>query len=317
MKSMGFPISLKENENRRALVPADLVKIRNTDCLYFQKGYGEVLGFTDDDYRNYGVHIEERTDVLKKDIVCDPKIGDADYLDQLSNQTVFGWPHAVQNRGIVDVAIEKQLTIYAWEDMYEGGRHTFWRNNEIAGEAAIMQAFECYGLMPYNSKVALLGRGNVASGALKILTLLGADVSVFTRKMENTLREELPMYDVIVNAILWDTSRRDHIIYRSDLSRMKRGAMIIDISCDRHGGIETSEPTTIKEPTYCIDGVLHYAVDHTPAIFYKTATKGISAAVYPFIDDLCEGRNNSVLDHALSIYNGKIVDKRIIAFQNR
>lgn len=317
MKTMGFPISLKENENRRAIVPDDLANITHTDLLYFQHGYGEVLGFSDEDYVRYGAHMSERNEVLEKDIICDPKVGDADYLNKLRDQTIFGWPHAVQNREIVDISIANKLTVYAWEDMYEQGRHVFWRNNEIAGEAAIMHAFECYGLMPYNSMVALIGRGNVGNGALKILTLLGANVMVYNRKTEALLKEELPMFDVIVNAVLWDTTRKDHIIHRSDLSRMKNGAMIVDISCDKNGGIETSVPTSIQEPTYLVDGILHYVVDHTPALFYKTASKDISNVLFPFIDMLCEDTANQVLTNALSIQDGVIVDKRILEFQNR
>lgn len=96
-----------------------------------------------------------------------------------------------------------------------------------------MHAFQLHGIMPYNTKAALIGRGNVGNGALKILTLLGADVHIYNRRMEKLLRDELSEYDVIVNAVLWDTNRNDHIIYKSDLKRMKKGSMIIDISCDR------------------------------------------------------------------------------------
>lgn len=180
-----------------------------------------------------------------------------------------------------------------------------------------MHAFQCHGLMPYNSKVALIGRGNVGNGAFKILTLLGADVMIFSRKMESLLREELPQFDVIVNAVLWDTTRKDHIIFRSDLKRMKKGAMIVDISCDRNGGIESSEPTTITNPTYSVDGILHYVVDHTPSLLYKTASMEISSALWPFIDLLCEGRSNQILDDALCISDGVIRDQRILDFQNR
>lgn len=317
MKTVGFPISLKENERRRALVPDDIKKIRNANCLFFEHGYGDVLGYSDEDYIQSGAQVASRNEILAKEVICDPKVGDAEYLEQLSNQTIFGWPHAVQNKKIVDIAISKNLTVYAWEDMHDEGRHVFWRNNEIAGEAAIMHAFACHGIMPYHSKVALLGRGNVGNGALKILTLLGADVSVYNRNTEKLLRKELPMFDTLVNAITWDTSRKDHIIYESDLSRMKQGAMIIDISCDKHGGIETSIPTTIENPTYHVNGVLHYVVDHTPALFYKTASYGISNALYPYLDNICENTHNEVLVNALAIESGKILDKRIISFQNR
>ena len=76
---------------------------------------------------------------------------------------------------------------------------------------------------------------------------------------------------------------------------MKKGAMIIDISCDAHGGIETSEATTIDHPTYEVEGILHYVVDHTPSLFYKTASQGISEEVGKYLDDLCERKENPIL----------------------
>ncbi len=318
MKTIGFPISTKENEKRRCLIPKHISSIKNKKSIYIETGYGNVLGFTDEDYNRAGVHIVTREEVLKKDIISDPKIGDAEYLSQLKDQIVFGWVHAVQNKNITDIMVKNKITAYAWEDMYDSGRHVFWRNNEIAGEAAIMHAYTLYGLFPYNTKVAILGRGNVARGALKILTLMGADVMVYTRKMEQLFRKEISKYDVIVNAILWDTSRKDHIIYKEDLKRMKKGALIIDISCDRNGGIETCIPTTIDNPTYVIDGITHYAVDHTPSLFYKTISESLSEIMIMYIDDLIEGNmNNDVLNNSLIIDHGKIIDQRIILFQNR
>ena len=318
MKSVGFPVSNKENELRRALIPEHLGRIRNTGMLFFEKGYGEVLGFGDDAYRRYGVHFASREEVLQKDIICDAKIGDADYLDELKEgQTIFGWVHLVQNRDITDKVLHNGLTAYCWEDMFDKGRHCFWRNNEMAGEAAIMHAFQCYGEMPYNTKVALIGRGNVANGALRILTCLGADVTIYNRRMEKLLREELQQYHVIVNALLWDTTRKDHIIYREDLKRMLPNSLIIDISCDRAGAIETSVPTTIEAPTYMVEGVMHYVVDHTPSLFFKTASKGISQEVSRYIDQLIEEAPGEVLKRSIGIDKGCIVDNRIIEFQGR
>ena len=317
MKRIGFPIGHKENEYRRALIPQDITKIRNAAGLFFETGYGDVLGYPDEDYLAAGANVCSRKEVLQKDIICDPKIGDADYLDQLYDQTIFGWVHAVQNRDITDALLQGRLTAYAWEDMFEMGRHCFWRNNEIAGEAAILHAFQCHAMMPYHAKVALIGRGNVGSGALRILTLLGADVTVFTRRTEALLSKELPEYDVIVNALLWDVSRKDHLLNRADLKRMKRGALIIDVSCDRNGAIETSIPTTIADPCYMVDGIRHYVVDHTPALFYKTATVGISSEVAKHLDALMEETPSPILSAAHIMEKGVIIDQRIKEFQNR
>lgn len=317
MKTIGFTISTKENECRRAITPDSLKKIHNKRNIYIEHGYGSVLGYCDDDYRQLGANVVSKDIVLKQDIICDPKIGDADYLDKLDSQIVFGWVHAVQNRDITDKLINNRLTAFAWEDMYHMNRHIFWRNNEIAGEAAIMHAYLLHGIFPYNTKVAVLGRGNSARGAIKTLNYMGADITVYDRRTETLFREELPMYDVVVNAVLWDTKRKDHIIYREDLKRMKRGAMIIDISCDRAGGVETSIPTTIERPTYQVDGITHYVCDHTPSLFYKTTSEVLSDITAQYCDMLIEGKGSDCLNAAKIIEEGRILDNRILVFQNR
>lgn len=318
MKTIGFPISHKENENRRAIVPRDVSKIACPEKLYFEKGYGRVLGIDDDEYLALGCHMCSRDEVLAKDVICDPKVGDADYLEHLhKGQSIFGWIHATQNRDITDKIVNASLTAYAWEHMFEKGRHIFWRNNELAGEAAVMHAFQCYGRMPYETKVAVIGRGNTARGAIKVLNMLGAEVMQYDRRTEELLRDEIGLYDVIVNCVLWDVKRKDHIISRTDLKRMKKNAMIIDVSCDRNGGIETSVPTTIESPTYLIDNILHYVVDHTPSLFYKTFTFNNSEIIFPYIEQLMVDNPDTVLKNAMIIQDGRILDMEIIEYQGR
>lgn len=316
MKTIGFPISHKENERRRALMPVDVARIEHPELLIFEHGYGDVLGCTDDDYLSVGAKMADRDTVLGADVICDPKIGDSEYLTDLNGQTIFGWVHAVLNRDITDKLIDHSLTAYAWEEMYEDGRHIFWRNNEIAGEAAIAHAYMCHGVFPYFTKVAVLGRGNIARGAIRALYSMGADVRQYDRHSEALLRQELPDYDVVVNAILWDKMRKDHVIYRDDLRRMKKNAMIIDISCDRNGAIETSVPTTIDQPTYFVDGIEHYVVDHTPALFYKSTSQAISSVLPKYLNGLIDG-NWVGNDKALIVENGCIVDDNINKFQGR
>ena len=320
MKTIGFVISHKENENRRALIPDDISRVKNKEYLFIEKGYGDVLGFTDDDYLSQGIGgVCSREEILKKDIICDPKVGDAEYLEQLHEQTIFGWIHAVQNRDITDRIINAKLTAFAWEDMFEMGRHVFWRNNEIAGEAAIMHAYLLHGIFPYNTKVAVLGRGNTARGAIRMLNDMGAQVCTYDRKTEQLFQKELGQFDVVVNSILWDATRKEHIIYREDLKRMKPGAMIVDISCDRAGAIETSIPTTIEKPDYIVDGIRHYVVDHTPSLFYKSTSMSISHEVVRFLDSLIANSDidKKILYESLIIKNGMIIDQRITDFQKR
>ncbi|XMB72181.1 N(5)-(carboxyethyl)ornithine synthase [Mycoplasmatota bacterium WC30] len=320
MNKIGFLMSTKENEKRRAILPDQLSKIKNKTYLYFEKGYGLQLGYTDEEYIKNGAHILEKEEILKLDVLCDPKIGDADYLSELiNNQIIFGYVHAVQNENVTDLLIQRNITAIAWEDMHYRGRHTFWRNNELAGEAAIMHAFTLYGKLPYDCKVAIIGRGNTSRGAYRILASLGADIEVYSRNTQKLLRDEVGKYDVIVNCVLWDTSRKDHIIYKSDLVKMKKNAMIVDVSCDLKGAIETTIPTSIENPVYIVDDILHYAVDHTPSIIEETSTIVFGDIVAKYIDLIIDGtfKKNKTLKDAIIIEKGKIIDQRINVFQKR
>lgn len=301
-------------------MPSDLKSIPRPDMLVFEEGYGHSIGIPDDAFLAQGARIAPRSEVLSQPVICDAKVGDARYLQELGEgQAVFGWVHAVQNRFITDKLVSKKLTAIAWEDMFEGPRHVFWRNNEIAGEAAVLHAFTLFGRLPQACKVALLGRGNIARGAYRVLTALGAEVTTYGRGMDELLRRELPRYDVVVNGALWDPVVGGHAVRREDLDRMKRPALIIDMSCDRHGTIETSEPTTIASPVYEVEGVLHYAVDHTPALVAVTASEAISAAVAPYLPALIEGRaaSDPVLGPAVILDKGRILDERIRRAQGR
>ena len=317
-QSIGFPISGKENERRRALLPADLAAIRTPEALFFERGYGEVLGFPDGDYMEAGANIVSREDALAQQVICDPKVGDASYITELSaGQTIFGWVHAVQNRDLTDQLIERKLTAIAWEDMFDAGRHVFWYNNELAGEAAVIHAYTVYGALPYGQRVALLGNGNAARGAFRSLALFGAEIVTYDVSSSPYLRQDLSRYDAVVNAVLWDPLREDHLVYREDLALMKPRSLLIDVSCDEGGGIETSAPTTIENPSYVIDGVFHYVVDHTPALLFRQASKSISAEVAPYLDQLSQGTQSEVLDRATIMKNGDIVDQRISEKQGR
>lgn len=318
MKTVGFPISHKENENRRAIVPDDIKKLDFPEQVFIETGFGNVLGLTDDDFKSVGCKVVSRNEVLEQDIICDPKIGDADYLSSLhAGQIIFGWVHATQNRDITDKILNAGLTAFAWEKMFDKGRHIFWFNNELAGEAAVIHAFQCYGRLPFGLKVAVIGNGNTARGAVRVLNMLGASVIQYNRHTERLLVEELQEYDVVVNCILWDVNRNDHILNHSDLVKMKKGAMIIDVSCDKNGGIETSVPTTIENPTYTVDGIMHYVVDHTPSLFYKTFSYNNSKVIYRYIDELIRQNISDVLNNSIVIKNGMIVDNEIIKFQKR
>ncbi|RAZ70321.1 N(5)-(carboxyethyl)ornithine synthase [Planococcus maitriensis] len=313
---MGFVISRKNNEKRRAILPVDLEQVKHAAQLVFEQGYGDVLGLSDDDYRAAGAQIATREEVLKCDAIVDVKLGNADYLDQLEEgKLLIGWAHAIQDIKFTDGAIAGKHTVLAWEELFEGGRYIFYRNREVAGEAAVLQAYQHCGKMPYETRVAILGNGHTAKGAMRILHGLGAEVDVYGKRLENLFKEKMVDYDVLVNCVMWDTTRTDRIIYREDLKRLKKGAMIIDVSCDPELEIETSTPTTIDNPVYTVDGVIHYAVDNTPAMFPHTITKVLSEGFALMLDELLEGHISEMVQNAIVIEGGVIKDQRITEFR--
>ena len=319
MKTMGFVISHKNGEQRRALLPEQIKEITHPEQLYFETGYGNSVGVSDAAYEAAGCHVVSRKEAMACDIITDVKLGDADYLDQIGTEKIlFGWAHTVQNLDFTSNMLEKDHTVVAWEEIFEGGRYIFYRNREVAGEAAVLQAFRYSGRMPYDAKVAILGNGQTAKGALRILHGLGAKVDVYGRKLENLFKQNMYDYDVLINCVMWDTSRDDRIIYKEDLKKMKPGTLIIDVSCDPYLEIETSHPTTIENPVYTVDGVVHYAVDNTPAMYPITVTKVLSEGIARYANILLEKEYDEYpenLKKAVVIRNGKIQDERIRDFR--
>ena len=316
LRTMGLVISHKNGEKRRAILPCDVKKLRHPGQLYFETGYGSSIGVADSEYLEAGAHIVTREEALCCDIVTDVKLDSADYLDQLADETILlGWSHVTQSIGFTDKCLEKNMTVIAWEEMFENGRYIFYRNREVAGEAGIMQALLYCGRMPYDAKVAIIGNGQTAKGVMRVLHGLGANIDVFARKHEAMFRRMMYDYDIIVNCVMWDVLRTDRLIYREDLARMKPGTMIVDISCDPYLEIETSHPTTIENPVYTVDGVIHYAVDNTPAMFPITVTKVLSEGCARMFDAIIEDNLPEYIREAVVIEKGHILNESTRSFR--
>ncbi len=172
---------------RRALLPQVLISIRNVYALCFVAGYGLSVGYTDSEYAAQGAHIVSRQEALKCDVIVDVKLGDADYLDLLEGpKTLVGWAHCVQNIEFTSAVLNAGHTVLAWEELYENGRYIFYRNREVAGEAAVLPAFRYSGRMPYDAKVAIIGNGQTAKGAFRTLANLGAQVDILAESMKTS-----------------------------------------------------------------------------------------------------------------------------------
>lgn len=308
--TMSFVRSEKPYEKRIAILPEHMGAINCCNKLYFETGYGKDFYIKDEAYEKLGCHIVSREEALKKDIICDTKIGEASYLYGLKEHTkLVSWIHAGANPALRDTLLEKKHTCYAWEDFYEEGRHIFWRNNQIAGAGGVMNAMQYTGYFPYGKRAGIIGRGESAAGAFSMLTSLGADVQEYSRSQEALFIKELPLLDIVVIAVRWDTLRTDYLVSSENRKQMKSNAIIIDISDDEDGAVERSVSTTIKDPIYYLDDIMVYSVCNVPSIFYKSATEGISSAMAKYIDKLVEQRDDEVLEDSIIIKNGKIINK--------
>ena len=203
--------------------------------------------------------------------------------------------------------LERKLKVYAWEEMLENNTQIFYRNNILAGEASVIHGCLTYGILMEGKKAAVLGRGNTAMGAYKTLASNAALTTVYGRRQEQQFKKEMGQFDIIVNAVLWDPGRRDHIIFREDLRHLKSGALLIDVSCDEHGAIETSHPTAVEAPLYMEEGIAHYCLDHSPSLFYRSASEFISEKVSLFIKPLVLETEDSVLEGCRVIDGGKMI----------
>lgn len=319
-RRIGFPIPRKENERRRALLPEQLSRLARPERMCFEPGYFEPLGAGDDVIANAGAALLPREELLALEVVCEPKPDRPEEYDGCAEGTIlFGWVHAIQNRPITDALVSSRMTAIAWEEMYADGRHVFWRNNELAGEAAVVHACLVAGRSPRGMTAAVLGCGHAARGAMRALSGLGASVDVYDWPEIASFRKGLGRYDTVVNCVKWDVFNTERILYRADLARLKPGALIIDVSCNRNMEIETCRPTTIERPTYVEAGVTHYCVDHTPALLHRDATGAIGEAVVEYLDILAAGGegNSATLRDATIIRDGEILDERVCRFQRR
>jgi alanine dehydrogenase len=247
-------------------------------------------------------------------------------------QILFGWPHAVQQRAIVQQAIERRITVIAWEAMHIWGdsgeklMHVFYKNNELAGYAAILHVLEILGIDGYygpRRKVVILSHGSVSRGAIYALHGRGFNnIHVFTRRQpyqvgdqnpdvyyghyfaaadgtlmvrdpearERPLIDELASADVICNGILQDPKRPVMFVGAGDIPRLKPRSVIVDISCDEGMGFVFARPTTFADPVFSVgDGITYYSVDHTPSYLWSAASREISKALLPYLGVVAAG----------------------------
>lgn len=289
---IGFIKPTYPGEKRVALLPEHInEKFENE--LVIEKGFGSNLSISDDEYRLKGCLIDSRENIFKNcDILfCLKLLQPADYDLLREGQMIIGWTHPTGSGTwfYQNVAKQKNIKVIDLDNIFPtahlGDVHipiTFidknfvWKNSFYAGVASVQHALLTFGLIPdSNTKVAVLANGSVSQGAYNYISKFNVDIRMFYRKTMQEFYETIGEYDVIINGIEVDGTVK-HIITRDDLSRVKKGCLIIDSAADAGNAIEGSHYTSIAEPMYEEDGKFFYEVNNAPSLLYRVTSYEIS-----------------------------------------
>ncbi len=360
--------SLKTNEGRIPIHPDHLSRlpepVRNQ--LIFEEGYGASLGIADDEIASQTGGIATRHELLADlGAVVLPKPGVEDLEILREGGVLWGWPHCVQQQALTQVAIDRRQTLIAFEDMFvwgpdgQVGRHTFYKNNELAGYCAVLHALQLKGIDGHygdQRKTVIISFGAVSRGAIYALKGRGfRDITICIQRPDHEVREEvldchyvrlrsnaegderqmvvehdgterpfldlLGEADIIVNGIFQDPDEPMMFVTGAETSRLKRGCLIIDVSCDEGMGFSFAKPTTFDDPMLKIGSIDYYAVDHTPSYLWESASRSISAALLVHLPTVLAGReawnDSETIRRALVIDQGVIQKPEILSFQGR
>jgi alanine dehydrogenase len=360
--------SRKPDEQRLAIHPMHFARIDPAlrRRMFLQQGYASGFGISDDLIAAELGGFRSREQLLAEcDVVVIPKPLPEDLEELPRGGTLWGWPHAVQDEEIAQLAIERQLTLIAWESMHhwsnDGGfrLHVFHMNNELAGYCSVLHALQLTGSTGAYGRplrAAVISFGAAGRGAVRALLALGVhEVTVLTHRGIAAVADPIPAaqlvhyerdqgdssraivgddsgnrpiaeflaeYDVIVNCILQDTDAPLMFVTADEAGLLRRGSLIVDVSCDRGMGFEWARPTSFAEPMFTVgSGVHYYAVDHSPSYLWNSATWEISEALLPFLHPLIGGRTaweeNETIRRAIEIREGQVLNRKILSFQSR
>lgn len=353
---IGVPKEIKNNENRVGMTPsgvAELVKRGHT--VYVQHTAGENSGFPDDAYIQVGAQIlptMAETYAAAEMIVKVKEPIEPEYKLIRANQVVFTYFHFAADRVLTEAMIESHAVCIAYETVEKADRSLplLIPMSEVAGRMAVQEGARFLekpqggkgvllggvpGVKP--AKVLILGGGVVGSNAAQMAAGMGADVTIADINLarlrylsetlpknvktlyasEVRLKKELPDVDMIIGSVLIPGDKAPHLISREMLKMMQPGTVLVDVAIDQGGCFETSHPTTHSEPTYVVDGIVHYAVANIPGAVPNTSTLALTNATLPYVIALAgKGwkkacNDDPALALGLNIINGKIVYKAI------
>ena len=312
----GVPRETKEGERRVALLPRAVEEIvAGGHDVRVETRAGAGVGLGDELYRDAGADIVVARDAWTADLIVKVKeVQHADLAAMPQGAVIFSFHHLPREPERTRALASKGVTAIAFE-MVRDARGQFPLLAPMSRLAGRMAAER----FPAR-KVLVLGRGHAGAAAAEVARRRGAEVVVLARdtaSVENVERHALEA-DLFIGAVFVAGEPTPKLLPRSLVRRMKRGAVIADISIDAGGVAETSRPTTHAEPTYVEEGVVHYCVTNIPAADPVAAASAISEAALPYVLDFaaCDGvapalARNPELRGAVLLWQGRVTHEGI------
>lgn len=348
MMLIGIPKEIKKSEYRVGMTPNGVNElVSQGHKVLVQKSAGEGIECRDEDYQKAGAEIVEtakevfvRADMIVK--VKEPQLEECGWLRE--GQVLFTYLHLAADLAQTKALMESGCTAIAYETVTDirGGLPLLLPMSEVAGRLSIqvgMRALEktqggrgvllggVPGVEPAN--VVVIGGGVVGENAIRMATGLEARVVVLDKSLprlkeldaqfgsrittifatQAAIQHYVLHADLVIGAVLVPGAAAPKVIRRDMLSQMHPGSVMVDVAIDQGGCFETSHATTHMEPTYVVDGVVHYCVTNMPGAVPRTSTFALNNATLPFVMKLANKGAKLALSEDAHLLNGLNIHK--------
>jgi len=348
---IGVPKEIKDNEFRVGMVAAGVKVLTDLGhVVYVQEGAGEGSGISDEEYAQAGGRImagSEQLWTMAEMIVKVKEPLQDEYSKLKPGQILFTYLHLAPLPELTRVLLEKKVTGVAYETIREedGTLPLLTPMSEVAGRMAVQIGAQYLeknqggrgillsgvpGVPP--AQVVVIGGGVVGVNAAKIALGMGAQVTILDNSLPKlrylddvflgrvatlasnsiTIAQSVRKADLLVGAVLIPGASAPKLVTRQMVSTMKKGAVIVDVSVDQGGCIETTHPTTHSAPTFLVDGVVHYCVANMPGAVPRTSTFALTNATLPYAVKLAQMgfnqavRADSTLGQGVNVHRGYV-----------
>ncbi|MBR6087645.1 MAG: alanine dehydrogenase [Prevotella sp.] len=353
---VGIPKEIKNNENRVGMTPAGVAElISHGHEVYVQHTAGEGSGFADAEYEAAGAcvlsSIEEVYAIADMIVKVKEPI-EPEYALVRPGQLLFTYFHFASEEELTKAMIKSGAVCLAYETVQldNGTLPLLLPMSEVAGRMAVLNGAYYLqktqggkgklisgvpGVKP--AKVLVLGGGVVGEAAARMAAGMGADVIITDISLprlrqldietpdnvhtlyssEHNIREQLPDVDIVIGSVLVPGDKTPHLINKDMLKLMEPGTVLVDVAIDQGGCFETSKPTTHSEPTYIVDGIVHYCVANIPGAVPNTSTLALTNATLRYAVALADKgweracKDDTALARGLNIVEGKVTFKAI------